>query len=170
MLGSHMDVGVTETPSGILIILLLSRWQETYHTYHYPSYIFCSRNLHSRCFTGAPAGEEYLAPGSHRSSTWGLGRQSEMSLPLRLKLKYANGCTRRIPMGASHLYNLNCQGKKRKSAACWFLNSFISIRRCCTMKIRLLLCAGVVQIQPVTYSAGSTRIRFKNFSRPSTSN
>lgn len=89
MLWSHMDVGVTETPSGILIILLLSRWQRNLP--HLPLSII---HILLPIYTGAASQEllqgKHLAPGLPRSSTWGSGRQSDMSLPLPLKLKYAN--------------------------------------------------------------------------------
>lgn len=89
MLWSHMDVGVTETPSGILIILLLSRWQR--NSPHLPLSII---HILLPIFTGTVPQEllqgEHLAPGLLHSSTWGLGRQSEVSLLLPLKLKYAN--------------------------------------------------------------------------------
>lgn len=68
MLGSHMDVGVTETPSGILIILLPSRWQGNLP--HLPLSII---HILLPIYIGGAAAEllrgEYLAPGSLRSST-----------------------------------------------------------------------------------------------------
>lgn len=87
-----MDVGVTETPSGILIILLLSRWQGNLR--HLPlSIIHILLPIYIAAASQELLQGEYLAGGMHRSSTRGSGRQSEMSLPLHLKLKYANGCT-----------------------------------------------------------------------------
>lgn len=92
MLGSHMDAGVTETPSGILIILLLSRWLGNLP--HLPlSIIHILLPIYIAGASQEFLQGEYVAPGFHRSSTWGSERQFEMSPPLRLKLKYANSDT-----------------------------------------------------------------------------
>lgn len=91
MLGST-DVGETETPSGILIILLPSRWQGSLP--HLPLYIIhillpiYIASVSQRLLQG-----KQLAQGLQCGFTWDLGRQSEMSLSLHLKLKYANCCT-----------------------------------------------------------------------------
>lgn len=92
MLGSHMDASVTETPSGILIILLLSRWQGNLP--HLPlSIIHILLPIYIAGALQEFLREEDVAPGFQRSSTWGSQRQFEMSLPLCLKLKYANSDT-----------------------------------------------------------------------------
>lgn len=127
MLGSHMDVGVTETPSGILIIPLLSRWQG-----NLPHVLLSIIHILLPIYIAGALREllqgELRAPGSHCSSTWGFGRECEMSPPLHLKLKYANGCTKEFQWVHSTLYILICEGEK--SAAWWFLSSLISFRKC----------------------------------------